>query len=192
MVIEATTVSYMPRLKRLYRETLQQALVSELGLKNLHQVPRLEKIVLSVGLGRAKEDNRAKELALNTLRKITGQQPIETAAKHSIAGFKLREGQKIGAKVTLRGDRMYEFLERLIQIVLPRVRDFHGVSAKAFDRSGNYNLGIVEQSVFPELGFEDVSLLHGLQITVVITGGSPEHSRALLAGLGMPFDKGRL
>lgn len=179
---------YAPRLKRLYSAELRPALLKELGLKNIHQVPRLEKIVLNVGLGRVKEDNRARELAVNTLRKITGQQPVETTAKQSIAAFKLREGQKIGAKVTLRGDRMYEFLDRLVSVVLPRVRDFRGLPRRGFDPRGNYNLGVLEQSVFPELEFEDIVLLHGLQITFVIEHGTPGSSQALLSGLGMPFE----
>ncbi len=177
------------RLRSLYQTQLRDQLLTELSLKNVHQVPRLEKIVLNVGLGRSKEDSRAKETALATLALITGQHPVETVAKQSIAGFKLREGQKIGAKVTLRGERMYEFLDRLIHIVLPRVRDFHGVSRTAFDRLGNYNFGLVEQSVFPELSFENTAVLHGLQVTIVTNTTNPDHARALLSSLGLPFTK---
>src|SRR5581483_2188730 len=137
-----------PRLQQEYRAKLVKELQSELGLKNPHQVPRLEKIVVNVGLGRAKDDKKVMEAATNTLRKITGLQPIETVAKNSIAGFKLREGNKIGLKVTLRGERMYEFTDRLITVVLPRLRDFHGVSLKAFDRQGNFSIGMIDQSVF--------------------------------------------
>lgn len=180
---------YTPRLKSLYREEARTALLESSNLKNVHQAPRIEKIVLNVGLGRVKEDKRAKELAINTLTKVSGQRPIETKARKSIAGFKLREGQTIGAKVTLRGDRMYEFLDRLINIVLPRVRDFRGLSQNGFDQAGNYNLGIEEQSVFPELSFEETSVLHGVQITIVISSSDHEKSLSLLKLLGMPFEK---
>jgi len=179
-----------PRLRTQYTKTLQAELVKELGLSNIHQAPRLEKIVVNCGLGRAKDDKKIMEVASNTLRKITGQQPIQTTAKNSIAGFKLREGNKIGLKVTLRGDKMYEFLDRVVSIVLPRLRDFHGVSAKAFDRQGNYSLGFIDQSVFPELSFEETTTPHGLQIVLVISAQEPAHARALLEKLGMPFEKG--
>jgi large subunit ribosomal protein L5 len=129
------------------------------------------------------------EVATNTLRKITGQHPVETVAKNSIAGFKLREGNKIGLKVTLRGDKMYEFADRLINVVLPRLRDFHGVSLKAFDRQGNYSLGLTDQSVFPELSFEETTTAHGLQVVFVINAKEPAHARPLLEKLGMPFEK---
>jgi len=183
--LEASTV----RLKVLYRSALIKDLQKELGLKNQHEVPRLEKIVLNVGLGRAKDDKKHMEVAANTLRKITGQQPIETTAKKSIASFKLREGNKIGLKVTLRDERMYEFLDRLINIVLPRLRDFHGVANKGFDKQGNYSIGLTEQSVFPELSFEDTTTPHGLQVVLVIRSKGPAHSKALLEKLGMPFEK---
>jgi large subunit ribosomal protein L5 len=140
-------------------------------------------------LGRAKDDKRAFEVATNTLQKITGQKPIETFAKVSIATFKLREGNKIGLKVTLRGERMYEFLDRLINVVLPRLRDFHGVSKKAFDKQGNYSIGITEQSIFPELSFEETTTSHGMQVIIVTTATSAEHGRALLTKFGMPFEK---
>ena len=177
------------RLRALYSKELVKALKDELKLANTHQVPRLEKIVLNVGLGRAKDDKRIMEIATNTLVKITGQQPIETVAKNSIAGFKLREGNKIGLKVTLRGDRMYEFADRLINIVLPRLRDFHGVNNKAFDKQGNYSLGMTDQSVFPELTFDETTTPHGIQINFVISSQGPADSRALLEKLGMPFEK---
>jgi large subunit ribosomal protein L5 len=164
-------------------------LLKELELNNIHQVPKLEKIVVNIGLGKAKDDKRVIEAATNTLRKITGQEPVDTIAKKSIAGFKLREGNKIGIKVTLRGERMYEFLDRMITIVLPRLRDFHGVSAKAFDRQGNYSLGLTDQSVFPELSFDETTTSHGLQVIFVIKGEGKEHSRALLEKFGMPFEK---
>jgi large subunit ribosomal protein L5 len=177
------------RLRVQYNATIAKELQQELGLKNLHQVPKLEKIVVNTGLGRAKDEKRVIEAATNTLRKITGQQPVETVAKNSIAGFKLREGNKIGLKVTLRGDRMYEFADRLISLVLPRLRDFHGVKAKAFDRQGNYAIGFTEQSVFPELSFEETTVAHGLQVIFVINCKEPAHARALLEKFGLPFEK---
>lgn len=178
------------RLRVRYNETMVKELMSELGLKNVHEVPRLEKIVVNCGLGRAKDDKRLMEAAANTLRKITGQQPIQTTARNSIAGFKLREGNKIGLKVTLRGDRMYEFMDRVINLVLPRLRDFHGVSEKAFDRQGNYSIGFTDQSVFPELSFEETTNAHGLQMIFVINAKEKDHARALLQKFGMPFQKG--
>ena len=183
----ATTTA--ARLKQDYNKTIAPDLHKELKLANVHQVPKLEKIVLSVGLGKQKEDKKMFEVAENTLLKITGQKPIITYAKQSIASFKLREGQKIGMKVTLRDLQMYEFLDRLINIVLPRLRDFHGVSSKAFDGQGNYNIGINDQSIFPELSFEETSSPHGMQITVVTGSQNVEHARALLTKLGMPFEK---
>ncbi len=181
----------LPRLKQLYLETIRSELQGELELQSIMEVPRLQKIVVNIGLGRAKDDKKIIEVAKNTLRKITGQQPIETIAKQSIASFKLREGNKIGLKVTLRGDRMYEFADRLINIVLPRLRDFHGVSTKSFDKQGNYAIGLSEQSVFPELTFEDSTTAHGLQVIMVIDSKSADHSRALLTKLGVPFEKPR-
>lgn len=177
------------RLKADYKNKLAAELVKELKLVNPMQVPRLEKIVLNIGLGRAKDDKKMIEVATNTLRKITGQNPVETFAKTSIAGFKLREGNKIGLKVTLRGDYMYEFMDRLINIVLPRLRDFHGVSNKAFDKSGNFSIGLNDQSVFPELTFEETTTVHGLQAVFVIKCQEPAHARALLEKFGMPFQK---
>lgn len=189
MVAEAKTVAYQARLKKLYNDTYSKELQDELKLSNKHQVPRLEKIVVSIGLGRAKDEKRLLEVAANTLRKITGQQPIDTVAKQSIASFKLREGSKIGLKVTLRDERMYEFADRLINVVMPRMRDFHGVSSRSFDKQGNYNIGFVDQSVFPELTFEDTTTAHGLQVIFVIRSLEPAHSRALLDKMGMPFEK---
>jgi large subunit ribosomal protein L5 len=182
--------SYVPRLKSEYLSKFRPDLQKELKLANVNDVPKLEKITINVGLGRAKDDKRLLEVASNTLRKITGQQPVATLAKQSIASFKLREGNKIGLKVTLRGDRMYEFADRFINIVLPRLRDFHGVSAKAFDRQGNYSIGLVDQSVFPELTYEDTATAHGLQVVFVVRAKQPEHSRLFLEKLGLPFEKG--
>lgn len=177
------------RLRVQYNETLAKELQQELGLKNPHQVPKLEKVMVNIGLGKAKDDKKILEVATNTLRKITGQQPVVTLAKNSIAGFKLREGNKVGLKATLRGDRMYEFTDRVITIVLPRLRDFHGVKPKAFDKQGNYSLGFTDQSVFPELSFEETTTVHGLQVVFVINAKEKEHTRALLEKFGMPFQK---
>ena len=185
-----TTVSPEPRLKTLYREKLTAELKKELELNNINQVPKLEKIVVSVGIGKHKDDKRFHEVVVNTLSKITGQQPVDRMAKKSIATFKIRKGMnRVGVSVTLRGARMYEFLDRLVNVALPRVRDFHGVGAKGFDRGGNYNLGILEQSIFPELGFEDTITLHGLQVTFVIKSEHQTHSRILLEKFGIPFEK---
>jgi len=177
------------RLRDMYNSKIAAELLKELKLDNPHRVPKLEKITVNVGLGKAKDDKKVIEAANNTLLKITGQKPMETIAKTSIAGFKLREGNKIGMKVTLRGDRMYEFLDRLVTIVLPRLRDFHGVKGSAFDRQGNFSLGMVDQSVFPELTFDETTTAHGLQAVFTIKSESPEHSKALLQKLGMPFEK---
>lgn len=178
------------RLKIAYNSKYKKELLSELQLKNINEVPKLQKITLNIGLGKSKEDKKMIEVAANTLLKITGQHPKETFAKQSIASFKLREGQKIGLKVTLREDRMYEFMDRLLNIVLPRLRDFHGVSLKAFDRQGNYSLGLTEQSVFPELTFEETTTAHGLQVVFGIKAKEPAHAKALLEKFGMPFQKG--
>lgn len=185
------TISSQPRLKALYNQTLVSELKSELELANVHQVPKLEKIIVSVGIGKHKDDKRFYEVVATTLRKITGQQPVDRMAKKSIAGFKIRAGMnRVGISVTLRGARMYEFMDRLINIALPRVRDFHGVGASGFDRGGNYNMGITDQSIFPELSFEDTQVVHGLQVTFVIQSDDKTHSRALLEKFGMPFEKG--
>jgi large subunit ribosomal protein L5 len=190
MATKATEAT-QPRLKQLYQERLVAELQKSLELGNVNQVPKLEKIVVSVGIGKHKDDKRHHEVVATTLRKITGQQPVDRMARKSIATFKIRAGMnRVGVSVTLRGARMYEFLDRLINVAMPRIRDFHGVGAKGFDKSGNYNLGIVEQSIFPELSFEDTQLLHGLQVRFVIKNEDKAHSRALLEGFGMPFEKG--
>lgn len=180
---------YQARLKTEYTTKFAAELQKELGLANAHQVPKLEKIVVNIGLGKAKDDKKTIEAAKNTLRKVTGQEPVETVAKNSIAGFKLREGNMIGLKLTLRGDRMYEFLDRVINLVLPRLRDFHGVSNKAFDKQGNYSLGLTDQSVFPELTFEETTTPHGMQIVFVMKTEEKDHAKALLTKFGMPFEK---
>jgi len=181
--------AYTPRLKKLYVDEIAGQLKDELKLSNIHEVPRLEKIVINVGLGRAKDDKRLLEVAENTLMKITGQKPVQTVAKQSIASFKLREGSKIGLKVTLRDGRMYEFADRFINLVLPRLRDFHGLSSKAFDKQGNYSIGLSDQSVFAELSYEDTATPHGLQVVFAIKSKSPQHARALLEKFGMPFER---
>ena len=187
-----TTADASVRLKAAYVAQYRQELQKELGLANINQVPKLDKIVVNVGLGRAKDDKKLLEVATTTLVRITGQQPVQTTAKKSIAGFKLREGNKIGLKVTLRGDMMYEFTDRVINIVLPRLRDFHGVPMGAFYKTGNYSLGFKDQSVFPELNFEETSVLHGLQINFVFDNVTdPTQSKALLAKFGMPSEKER-
>ena len=189
-MVKATKTSTTPRLKALYKDQFVKELQAELKLGNVHQVPKIEKIVVSVGIGKNKDDKRHYEVVKNTLVKITGQAPVDRMAKKSIATFKIRAGlNRVGISVTLRGARMYEFLDRLVNISLPRVRDFHGVNPKAFDKSGNFNLGIVEQSIFPELTFEETQILHGLQGTVVISGGNADYSRALLEKFGIPFEK---
>lgn len=182
-------VTTAARLRQQYSATIAPELLKELGIANANQVPKLEKITLNVGLGKAKDDKKVIEAANNTLTKITGQKPMETIAKKSIANFKLREGNKIGLKVTLRGDKMYEFLDRMITIVLPRLRDFHGVSNKAFDRQGNYSFGFTDQSVFPELTFDETTTAHGLQVIFTIKCQEAAHAKALLIKFGMPFEK---
>lgn len=187
-MVKTTTAT--PRLKALYKDTIVKELQAELNLANTHQVPKLEKIVVSVGIGKNKDDKRFYEAVTNTLTKITGQHPIDRMAKKSIAGFKIRAGMnRVGVSVTLRGSRMYEFLDRLTNVALPRVRDFHGVSKKAFDKDGNYSIGIVEQSIFPELTFEETQIPHGLQVNFVISGKNAANSRVLLEKFGIPFEK---
>ena len=183
--------SIIPRLKVEYRDRIVPELMKELDIKNIHDAPKLEKIVVASGTGRNKDDKKHQEIVGITLRKITGQQPTSRIAKKSIASFKIRAkmGAPLGQMVTLRGDQMYEFLDRLVNVAMPRIRDFHGVGKKAFDAQGNYNLGITEQSIFPELSFEDTAILHGLQITFVIKNDKKEHSRALLEKFGIPFEK---
>jgi large subunit ribosomal protein L5 len=183
-------IAYSPRLKELYKKEIVKQLKDELGVKNLHQVPKLQKIVVSIGLGKQKDDKRLYELARNTITKVTGQSPVDRMARKSIAGFKIRAGMnRIGMSVTLRDARMYEFMDRFVNVALPRVRDFHGIGRKSFDKSGNLNIGIVDQSIFPELTFEETQLSHGLQVTFVVKGGSQEATLALMEKFGMPFEK---
>ena len=182
---------YVPRLKELYNKELVKKLEKELKLENVNQVPKLEKVIVSCGVGKKREDKRFTETVELTLAKITGQATTSRLAKKSIATFKIRKGMgaPVGYLTTLRNDKMYEFVDRLINITLPHVRDFHGVSRNSFDANGNYNLGLKEQTVFPEITFEDASVLHGLEVTFVIKNGSKEGSTKLLELFGMPFEK---
>lgn len=187
---KTTAIATAPRLKALYASQYAKELQAELGLSNINEVPKLEKIVVSVGIGKNKDDKHHYEVVRNTVIKVTGQMPVDRMAKKSIAGFKIRAGMnRVGLSVTLRGARMYEFLDRLVNVSLPRVRDFHGVSAKAFDKGGNYNLGVTDQSIFAELSFEETQHIHGLQVTFVVKNGSKPSSRALLEKFGVPFEK---
>ncbi len=184
----AKSAGYQSRLSATYKTEIASQLAKELGL-NPMQVPSIDKIIVSVGLGKDKDNKRMFEVATNTLTKITGQKPVETFAKKSIASFKLREGNRVGLKVTLRGEKMYDFLDRLINIVMPRLRDFHGVSLKSFDAQGNYSIGLVDQSIFHELSFDEVSMPHGIECTIVTSTSDKDHNKALLKALGMPFEK---
>jgi large subunit ribosomal protein L5 len=187
-----STINTTARLRTAYKSGYKKELMKDLKLDNINEVPRLSKIVINIGMGKAKDDKKMLEIAGNTIFKITGQKPIQTASRKSIASFKIREGDKIGLKVTLRGNIMYEFMDRIINIVLPRLRDFHGVSVKSFDKQGNYNLGFKDQSVFPELTFEETSTLHGLQITFnIINAKDVDQAKALLEKFGMPFEKAK-
>ena len=178
---------YVPRLKQRYRDEVVSRLQGELGYANVMQVPTVEKIVVNMGVGDAIKDGRMLEAAVGDLETITGQKPIVTKARKSIAGFKLREGMAIGAKVTLRGDRMWEFLDRLLSIALPRIRDFRGLSPKAFDGKGNYTIGVTEQLIFPEIDYDKVPRVRGMDITVVTTAKTNDEGRALLLALGFPI-----
>jgi large subunit ribosomal protein L5 len=182
--------TYAPRLKTRFRQELAPRLVKELGYRNVMQVPSLEKIVVNMGIGDAVKDGRMLEAALADLEVITGQKPVVTKARKSIAGFKLREGMSIGAKVTLRGDRMWEFLDRILSLALPRIRDFRGLSPNAFDGHGNYTLGVTEQLIFPEIDYDKVAKVRGMDITIVTTASGDEEGRALFAALGFPFAGG--
>jgi large subunit ribosomal protein L5 len=179
----------MARLKETYRTELVPQLKQDLQLKNIMEVPRVEKVVVNIGLGEAIQNIKILESAVDELSRITGQKAVVTKAKKSIASFKLREGMPIGAMVTLRRDKAYEFLDRLINIALPRVRDFKGVSPKAFDGRGNYTLGVREQLIFPEIDLDKIEKVKGLNVTIVTTARTDEEGRALLAGMGMPFRK---
>ncbi|MFO7281622.1 MAG: 50S ribosomal protein L5 [Thermoanaerobacterales bacterium] len=179
----------MPRLKARYDSELRAQLMEQLGLRNIMQVPRLEKIVVNMGVGAAVAQPSLLEGAVRDLATITGQKPLVTRAKRSIAGFKVRQGNAIGAKVTLRGDRMWEFMDRLISIAIPRIRDFRGLDPRSFDGHGNYTFGLTEQLVFPEIDYDSIDQPRGMDITIVTTASSDDHGRALLLALGFPFKR---
>lgn len=179
----------MNRLKEKYVKDITPALMSKFNYKSVMQVPKIEKVVINMGVGDAVQNAKALDNAVEELSLITGQKPVVTRAKKSIAGFRLREGMPIGAKVTLRGERMYEFLDKLVSVSLPRVRDFRGVSKKAFDGRGNYTLGIKEQLIFPEIDYDKVSKVRGMDIVIVTTANTDEEARELLTQIGMPFQK---
>ena len=185
----AATNGYEPRFKRRYLDEIRPRLVAETGL-NVMAVPRLVKIVVNMGVGEAVKEAKTLDEAVNELRIITGQKPMVTKARRSIAGFKLREGVPIGAKVTLRGDRMWEFLDRLLSIALPRIRDFRGLNPRSFDGKGNYSFGVTEQLIFPEIDYDKVTTIRGMDITIATTATTDEHGRALLAAFGFPFRTG--
>ncbi len=179
----------MNRMYERYQKEIAPALFKAFNFKNVMQVPRVQKVIVNIGVGEALDNPKALEAAVGDLATITGQKPVTTKARKSIANFKLREGRLIGAKVTLRGDRMWSFLDRLLNIALPRVRDFRGVSANAFDGRGNYTLGLKDQLVFPEIEYDKIDKLRGMEVTIVTSAKTDEHARALLQMLGMPFSK---
>lgn len=185
----AVSKAYVPRLKKVYREQITSDLIKEFNYKTPMQAPRLEKIIVSMGVGEALQNKKLLDAAIDDLTLITGQKAVKTKAKKSIANFKIREGQEIGAKVTLRGTMMYEFLDRLVNVALPRVKDFRGVSQNAFDGHGNYSLGITEQIIFPEIDFDKIERVTGLNIAIVTTARTDAEARAFLAKFGMPFRK---
>ncbi|MFP4297550.1 MAG: 50S ribosomal protein L5 [Spirulinaceae cyanobacterium] len=175
------------RLKSIYEETIVPKLKEQFGYTNIHQVPKVVKIVVNRGLGEASQNARALESSIEEIATITGQKPVVTRAKKAIAGFKLRQGMPVGVMVTLRSERMYAFLDRLISLALPRIRDFRGISPKSFDGRGNYSLGVREQLIFPEIDYDSIDQLRGLDISIVTTANTDEEARALLAEMGMPF-----
>ncbi|MCX6039961.1 MAG: 50S ribosomal protein L5 [Caldilinea sp.] len=186
---EQTTKRPGPRLKARYKEEIVPALVKEFNYRSVMQVPRITKIAVNIGMGEALQNSKAIEAAAGDLAIITGQKPVVTKARNSIAAFKLREGMPVGVKVTLRGDRMWDFLDRLISVVLPRQRDFQGVPSDAFDGRGNYSLGLREQLVFPEINYDKIDKIRGMEITIVTTAGGDEEARRLLALMNMPFKR---
>ena len=183
----STVETYTPRIKERYERELRPALKDELGLKSIMQVPRIEKITLNMGVGEAKNDAKQLDAAIEELTTIAGQRAQVRKARKSVAQFKIREGMPIGAKVTLRGARMYEFLDRLISIALPRIRDFRGLNAGSFDGRGNYSLGVREQIIFPEINYDDIQQVRGLDVTITTTAKTDDHARALLQAIGLPF-----
>ena len=187
----ATATEYVPRLKRQYNEELRDRLKDELAKSTVMDVPKIEKITLNMGVGEAKTESKALDAAMEELTIIAGQRAQLRRARMSIAGFKIREGMPIGTKVTLRGDRMYEFLDRLVSIALPRIRDFRGLNPDAFDGRGNYSLGIHEQIIFPEIDYDSVAAIRGLDVTITTTAKTDDEARALLRGMGLPFAAAR-
>jgi large subunit ribosomal protein L5 len=181
--------NYVPRLKKIYREQIAPELHKEFSYKSVMQIPRLEKIIVSMGVGEALQNKKLLDAAIDTLTQITGQKAVKTKARKSIANFKIRAGQEIGAKVTLRGTIMYEFFDRLVNVALPRVKDFHGISQNAFDGHGNYALGIQEQIIFPEIDFDKIEKVAGLNIVIVTSAKTDAEAKAFLAKFGMPFRK---
>ncbi|MGD0004333.1 MAG: 50S ribosomal protein L5 [Anaerolineaceae bacterium] len=180
----------MNRMKEQYQKEVTPALMKALNLDNVMQVPRIQKVVVNIGMGEALDNPKALDAAVNDVTLITGQKPVVTKAKNSIANFKLREGRTIGVKVTLRGEKMWAFLDRVLNVVLPRVRDFRGVSPDAFDGRGNYTLGLREQLIFPEIEYDKIDKIRGMEITIVTSARSDDHAAVLLQMLGMPFRKG--
>jgi large subunit ribosomal protein L5 len=189
MAEAAKAKKYEPRLKVKYREEIAPAMLKEFGYKSPMQTPKLEKIIVSMGVGEALQNKKLLDAAVNDLSAITGQHAVKTKARKSIANFKIREGQEIGAKVTLRGAMMYEFLDRLVNVALPRVKDFRGISQNAFDGHGNYSLGIQEQIIFPEIDFDKIEKVAGLNIAIVTTAKTDAEAKSFLAKFGMPFRK---
>src|SRR5581483_11175210 len=185
------TETYSPRLKDLYEGELRARLKDELGVSSIMQVPRISKITLNMGVGEAKTESKVLDAAIEELTTIAGQRAQVRRARKSIAGFKIREGMPIGARVTLRGARMYEFLDRLVSIALPRIRDFRGLNPRSFDGRGNYSIGIREQIIFPEINYDDVSTIRGLDVTITTSAETDEAAYALLRGLGLPFAEER-
>ena len=183
----AATETYIPRLKTRYNDEIRTALQEELGLESIMQSPKIEKITLNMGVGEGKTDAKQIDSALDELTTIAGQRAQVRRARKSIAQFKIREGMPIGVKVTLRGDRMWEFLDRLISIALPRIRDFRGLNPNSFDGRGNYSLGVREQIIFPEINYDDIQQVRGLDVTITTTAETDDHARALLRALGLPF-----
>jgi len=186
----ATSTSTGPRLKQKYHDEVKGALKADLGLANVMEVPKLEKIVINMGVGKATQQPSLLEGAVADLTKLSGQKPVITKAGTSIAGFKLREGQSIGCKVTLRGDRMWEFLDRLIAVAIPRIRDFRGLPANSWDGRGNYTFGLSDQTVFPEIDYDKIDAPRGMDITIVTSGATNEQGKALLDAFGFPFKRG--
>ncbi len=180
----------MNRLKERYQKEISPALMKELNLENVMQIPQIKKVVVNIGMGEALDNPKSLDAAVNDLTLITGQKPVVTKARKSIANFKLREGRLIGVKVTLRGEKMWSFMDRLMNIVLPRVRDFRGISPDAFDGRGNYTLGIREQLIFPEIEYDKIDKIRGMEISIITSAPNDDQARALLQMLGMPFKKG--